>query len=79
MTTIAVRKNHLEISAGGFATKVNNDNKFWEDVRLALRSVQNHSEIHQKAIPKAKMSDILKSALSDNSEGRASTPMTPSA
>jgi hypothetical protein len=73
-------KNHLEISAGGFATNVNNDNEFWVDVGLALRDlVQNHSEIHQKDIPKAKMSDILKSALSDNSEGRASTPMTPSA
>ncbi|MGC2667733.1 MAG: hypothetical protein WA220_00960 [Candidatus Nitrosopolaris sp.] len=73
-------KNHLEISAGGFATNVNNDNEFWEDVRLALRDpVQNNSEIHQKAIPKAKMSDILKSALSDNSEGRASAAMTPSA
>ena len=68
MTTIAVRKNHLEISAGGFATNVNNDNEFWEDVRRALRDlVQNNSETHQKDIPKAKMSDILKSAISDNS------------
>jgi len=73
-------KNYLEISAGGFATNVNNDNEFWEDVRLALRDLmQNHSEIHQKALPKAKMSDILKSALSDNSEGRASTSMPTSA
>jgi hypothetical protein len=73
-------KNHIEISAGGFATNVNNDNEFWEYVRRALRDlVQNNSETHQKDIPNAKMSDILKSAISDNSEGRASAPMAPSA
>ncbi|MGB6671490.1 MAG: hypothetical protein WBE34_03565 [Candidatus Nitrosopolaris sp.] len=43
-------KNHLEISAGGFATNVNIDNEFWENVRLALRDpVQNNSKTHQKA------------------------------
>jgi hypothetical protein len=41
--------------------------------------VQNNSEIHQKAITEAKMSYILNSAVSVNSEGRASAPVTPSA
>ncbi|PWU79919.1 MAG: hypothetical protein DLM72_14895 [Candidatus Nitrosopolaris wilkensis] len=71
-------KNHLEISAGGFATKVNNDDKFWEDVRLRSDLMQTHSEIHQKEIPKTKMSDILK-VLYPIIQGTRNTSMAPSA